>query len=178
MNEIRVLNKNFREFITEAEIKRRIGELARQINNDLAGREVVFAGILNGAFIFAADLFRKIELQAKISFVKYASYSGTGPSGSIKELIGWNDDVENRTVVVIEDIIDTGSTIELVINELITRKAAEVRIVALFLKPSACMKSINIDYVGFKIPGDFVIGYGLDYEGYGRNLSSVYTLVS
>jgi hypoxanthine phosphoribosyltransferase len=178
MNEIRILDKNFREFIPEGTIKSRIEELARQINSDLAGRDVVFLGILNGAFLFAADLFRHIEFPAKISFVKYASYRGTSSSGTIKELIGWNDDVRNKTIVIIEDIVDTGNTIERIVGELLIRKAFEVRIAALFLKPSAYLKSINIDYVGFEIPDDFVVGFGLDYDGYGRNLPSVYTLVS
>jgi hypoxanthine phosphoribosyltransferase len=178
MNEIHILDKNFREFIPGEDIKFRIEELARQINTDLSGREVVFLGILNGAFLFAADLFRLIEFPAKISFVKLASYTGSGSSGEIKELIGWNDDIKNKTVVIIEDIVDTGNTIERIVDELIIRKAYEIRIASLFFKPSAYLKSIDIDYVGFEIPDDFVIGYGLDYDGYGRNLTSVYTLVS
>jgi hypoxanthine phosphoribosyltransferase len=177
MNEIRILDKNFREFIPEGEIKSRIDELARQINSDLEGKDVVFLGILNGAFLFAADLFRRIELPSKISFVKYASYMGTSSSGTIRELIGWDDDITNKTIVIIEDIVDTGNTIERIVGELLIRKAYEVRIAALFFKRSAYLKSIDIDYVGFEIPNDFVVGYGLDYEGYGRNLSSVYKLV-
>ena len=177
MNEIRILGKNFREFITEAQIKTRIEELASQINSDMVGKEVIFLGILNGAFLFAADLFRLIEFPAKISFVKFASYRGTSSSGTIKELIGWNDDIENKTIVIIEDIIDSGNTIERIVGELLIRKAAEVRIAALFFKPSAYLKSIDIDYIGFEIPDNFVVGYGLDYEGYGRNLTSVYSLV-
>jgi hypoxanthine phosphoribosyltransferase len=177
MNEIRILGKNFREFIPEAQITGRIEELAAQINNDLAGKEVIFLGILNGAFLFAADLFRRIEFPAKISFVKYASYKGTSSSGEIKELIGWNEDIQGRTIVIIEDIVDTGNTIERIVGELLIRKALEIRIAALFFKPSAYLKDIDLDYVGFRIPNDFVIGYGLDFDGYGRNLPSVYTLV-
>jgi hypoxanthine phosphoribosyltransferase len=178
MNEIRILGKTFREFIPEAEIKRRIEELAMQINSELAGEEVIFLGILNGAFIFAADLFRRIEFPAKISFVKYASYRGTSSSGEIRELIGWNDDIQNKTIVIIEDIVDTGNTIERIVGELLIRKAKEIRIAALFLKPAAYMKNIELDYVGFNIPDNFVVGYGLDFDGYGRNLTSVYALVS
>lgn len=178
MNEIRILDRNFREFIPEREIRGRIEELARQINRDMAGKEVVFLGILNGAFIFASDLFRLIEFPAKISFVKYASYDGTSSSGTVRELIGWNEDIQDRTIVIIEDIIDTGETIEHIIDELMIRKPREVRIAALFLKPSSYMKKIDIDYIGFEIPDNFVVGYGLDYDGYGRNLTSVYTLVS
>jgi hypoxanthine phosphoribosyltransferase len=177
MNEIRILGKNFREYIPETEILGRIEELARQINSDLAGKEVIFLGILNGAFLFAADLFRRIEFPAKISFVKFASYKGTNSTGEIKELIGWNEDIHDKTIVIIEDIVDTGNTIERIVGELLIRKAGEVRIAALFFKPSAYLKDIDLDYVGFEVPNDFVIGYGLDYEGYGRNLPSVYTLV-
>jgi hypoxanthine phosphoribosyltransferase len=178
MNEIHILDKNFRRFIPEEDIKYRIKELARQINSDLSGRDVIFLGILNGAFLFAADLFRLIEFPAKISFVKFSSYRGTSSSGEIKELIGWNDDIQNKTIVIIEDIVDTGNTIERIVGDLLIRKAMEVRIAALFFKPSAYRKNIGIDYKGFEIPDDFIVGYGLDYEGYGRNLTSVYTLVS
>ena len=177
MKEIRILDKTFRELITEKAILCRIDELARQMNNDLAGKDVVFLGILNGAFLFAADLFRCINLQARISFVKLASYEGTSSSGSIKELIGWNEEIKNKTIVIIEDIVDTGNTLERIVDELVIRKAAEIKIAAMLYKPAAYTKNIPLDYVGFKIPNDFVVGYGLDYDGYGRNLSSVYTLI-
>ena len=177
MKEIRILDKKFRELITERAIQDRIEELARQVNSDLIGKEVVFLGILNGAFLFAADLIRHIDLQARISFVKLASYEGTSSSGSIKELIGWNEDIKNKTIVVIEDIVDTGNTLERIVDELVIRKVSEVRIAALLYKPAAYTKNIPLDYVGFEIPNDFVVGYGLDYDGYGRNLPSVYTLV-
>jgi len=177
MKEIRILDKNFRELITEKAIQGRIEELARQLNNDLAGKDVVFLGILNGAFLFAADLFRCIDLQARISFVKLASYEGTSSSGSIKELIGWNEDIKKKTIVVVEDIVDTGNTLERIVDELVIRKVSEVRIATMLFKPAAYTKDIPLDYVGFEIPNDFVVGYGLDYDGYGRNLPSVYTLI-
>jgi hypoxanthine phosphoribosyltransferase len=178
MKEIRILDKTFREFITEDTILKRIEELATQINSDMKGRDVVFLGILNGAFLFAADLFRRIDLEARISFVKLASYKGTSSSGSIKELIGWNEDIRNKSIVVIEDIVDTGSTLERIVGELTIRNAAEVRIATLLYKPDAYKKHIHLDYIGFEIPNDFVVGYGLDYDGYGRNLSSVYSLIN
>jgi hypoxanthine phosphoribosyltransferase len=177
MKEIRILDKNFREFLTEKVIQERIEELAMQINKDLAGKDIVFLGILNGAFLFAADLFRRIDFQAKISFVKLASYQGTSSSGSIKELIGWNEDIKNKTIVVVEDIVDTGNTLERIVDELVIRKATEIRIAALLYKPEAYTKDIPIDYIGFEIPNDFVVGFGLDYDGFGRNLPSVYTLI-
>ena len=177
MKEIRILDKTFREMITEKVIVERINELAIQVNKDLSGKDVVFLGILNGAFLFAADLFRLIDFPSRISFVKLASYEGTSSSGFIKELIGWNEDIKNKTIVVIEDIVDTGNTLERIVDELVIRKAAEIKIATLLYKPDAYSRDIPLDYVGFEIPNDFVVGYGLDYDGYGRNLTSVYTLV-
>ena len=177
MKEIRILDKNFREIITEEAIGMRIAELADQMNADLQNKDVVFLGILNGAFLFAADLFRKLKMEARISFIKLASYHGTTSQGVIKELIGWNEDIKNKTIVVIEDIVDTGNTLERIVDELVVRKAHEIKIAALLYKPDAYRKDIPLDYIGFEIPNDFVVGYGLDYDGYGRNLPSVYTLI-
>jgi hypoxanthine phosphoribosyltransferase len=140
MKEIRILDKKFREFLTEKVIQQRIKELAMQMNNDLSGKEVVFLGILNGAFLFAADLIRRINFPARISFVKLASYQGTGSSGSIKELIGWNEDIKNKTIVIVEDVIDTGNTLERIVDELVMRKAYEVRIAAMLHKPGHTLK--------------------------------------
>jgi hypoxanthine phosphoribosyltransferase len=177
MRETVILDKKFREMISGEAISKRIDEMAEEINRDYKGKDVVFLGILNGAFLFAADLFKKIDLRARISFVKLASYEGTRSSGSVKELIGWNEDIKGMEVIVVEDIVDTGHTLELIIGELKVRKVSAVRIATLLLKPDAYKKKIPVDYVGFKIPNDFVVGYGLDYDGYGRNLPSVYTLV-
>ena len=177
MKEIQILDKKFSEYLTEKVIQQRIEELAKQVNEELAGKEVVFLGILNGAFLFAADLFRRIDFPARISFVKLASYQGTSSSGSIKELIGWNEDINNKTIVVIEDIVDTGNTLERIVDELVIRKAAEIRIAALLYKPEAYTKDIPLHYIGFEIPNNFVVGFGLDYDGFGRNLPSVYTLI-
>src|SRR5512138_2336060 len=117
MKEIRILDKTFGEFIPQEKILSRVDELALQINEDMKGKDVVFIGILNGAFLFAADLFRRIEIEARISFVKLASYQGTSSSGSIKELIGWNEEIRNKSVIVIEDIVDTGHTLERIMGE-------------------------------------------------------------
>ena len=178
MKEIRILNKKFRELIPEKEINARIIKLAEEINRDYAGKEVVFLGILNGAFLFAADLIRNVDLKSQISFVKLASYEGTASSGRIDELIGWNEDITDKNVIIIEDIVDTGDTLVRVVDDLNIRKAAEIKIAALLMTPDAYKKDIPIDYVGFKIPNDFVIGYGLDYNGYGRNFKSIYSLLS
>ena len=176
MKEITLLDKKFREFITCEEIKERIEAIGARINSDLAGKDVVFLGILNGSFLFAADLIRCINIQSRISFLKLASYEGTKSSGSIKELIGWNEDIKGKTIVVIEDIVDTGHTLERIVDELNMRKASEIKIAALLFKPSAYTKQIPLDYVGFEIPNKFVVGFGLDYDGFGRNLCSIYSL--
>jgi hypoxanthine phosphoribosyltransferase len=177
MKEIDVLDRTFTEMITEEEIQQRVGELASRINRDYEGKEVLFLGILNGSFLFAAELFKKISLRARISFLKLASYEGTGTTGSVKQLIGLNEDLQGTEVVVIEDIVDTGNTLEMIVGELNRKNAAGVRIATLLLKPDSYTKTIPVDYVGFSIPNDFVVGYGLDYSGYGRNLPSLYTLV-
>jgi hypoxanthine phosphoribosyltransferase len=177
MNEVRVLDKTFRELISEQSIRKRIDEIALQLNRDFVGNEVIFVGILNGAFMFAADLFRKIDLNARITFVKLASYQGINSSGSIKELIGWNEDMVNKIVIVVEDIVDTGATLERIVNELVIRNVAEIKIATMLLKPTAYSKDIPINYIGFEIPNKFVVGYGLDYCGFGRNLRSIYSLV-
>lgn len=178
MKEIRVLDKTFKEYISEKEISVRLDAIAEKINIDFAGEEVVFLGILNGAFLVAADLFKRINIKAKISFVKLASYEGTKSSGTIKELIGWNEDIKNKFVIIIEDIVDTGNTLERIVDELLIRKVSGIKVATLLFKPDAYTKEIPVDYIGFEIPNDFVIGYGLDYDGYGRNLPSIYTLVS
>jgi hypoxanthine phosphoribosyltransferase len=178
MKEIQVLDKRFKEYISEKEITERIDALAEKINNDFEGNEVVFLGILNGAFLFAAELFKRINLKAKISFVKLASYEGTKSSGTIKELIGWNEEIKNKNIIIIEDIVDTGNTLERIVDELVIRKVSGIKVATLLFKPEAYTKDIPLDYVGFEIPNDFVIGYGLDYDGYARNLPSIYILVN
>lgn len=178
MDEIVIKGRRFRKFIDEIRINEAVKGMAERMSADLQNRdEVLFLGILNGAFLFAADLFRQIELQASISFLKLASYEGTVSSGSIKELIGWNEDVRDKTVVIIEDIIDTGGTLEIIMGGLKARKAKEIIIATLLFKPEAYTGETKPDYAGFIIPKEFVVGYGLDYDGYGRNLPAIYSLV-
>ena len=176
MNEITVLDREFSIYITEDEIQSRITAMAEKLNEDLRGQDVLFFGVLNGVFLFAADLFRRITLNAQISFIKLASYDGTSSSGKIKELIGWNEDITGKTVIVLEDIVDTGYTLERVIGELKLRQAADIKVCALLFKPEAYLRDIPIDYIGFEIQNNFVIGYGLDYDGFGRNLKAIYKL--
>ncbi len=177
MKEVTILDKRFREYIAEDKIEKRIRELASEIDREMKGKEVMFLGILNGAFLFAADLFKRMEIPCRITFLKLASYQGTQSSGTIKELIGWNEDVSGKTVIVLEDIIDTGGTLERIVGELELRKAGEIKVATLLFKPEAYTKGIKIDYIGFSIPNEFVVGYGLDYDGYGRNLPSIYSIV-
>ncbi len=176
MNEITVLDREFSVYITEDEIQSRVSALAEKINEDLKGQDVLFFGVLNGVFLFAADLFRQINVSCQISFIKLASYDGTSSTGKIKELIGWNEDITGKTVVLLEDIVDTGATLDRVIGELRLRKAADIKICTLLFKPEAYTRDIPLDYIGFEIPNSFVVGYGLDYDGYGRNLKAIYKL--
>ncbi|NMC38653.1 MAG: hypoxanthine phosphoribosyltransferase [Bacteroidales bacterium] len=177
LKEVNILDKKFRELIPEQSLQERIDEMAARINFDFEGKEVVFVGILNGAFMFAADLFKRIDLKARITFIKLASYTGTSSSGAIKELIGWNEELKDKQVIIVEDIVDTGETLEYTVNNLIIRNVTDIKIASLLLKPESYRKNIKIDYVGYEIPNDFVVGYGLDYNGFGRNLPSVYTMI-
>ena len=176
MKEITILDRKFWEMIPASDIDTRIAEMAEEINRDYEGKEVVFLVILNGAFMFASDLFRRIRLDAKISFVKLVSYEGIRSSGNVRELIDINEDISDKHLIVIDDIVDTGHTMEAIIEELSKRKVAGVKVATLLFKPAAYLKNLPVDYVGFKIPNDFVVGYGLDYEGFGRNMTSIYTL--
>ncbi len=176
MEKVRILDKQFRLFITPEEIRDIVREMAGKINRDLAGKEVIFVGILNGVFIFAADLFRQIHLDARITFLRLASYQGTQSTGRVKQLIGLSEDLKDRTVVVIEDIVDTGTTLDHIIRQLNSFQPAEIRIATLLLKPEVYHHNIPLDYVGKEIPNRFIIGYGLDYDGYGRNLEGIYVL--
>ena len=179
MKEIKILDKNFKELISESNITNRIMELADTINNDYSGKEVIFLGILNGAFLFAAELYKRIDILSRISFVKLASYQGTKSTGIVKELIGWNEDIKGKEIIVVEDVVDTGHTLDRIIDELRIRKAGNVRIATLLYKPDSFQykDKMKLDYVGFEIENNFVVGYGLDYDGYGRNLPAVYTLI-
>jgi len=177
MQEIVILDKKFRESIPEEAISRRIDEMAMELNRDYSGREVLFLGILNGAFIFASEIFKRINLKARISFVKIASYRGTKSTGAVSQLIGLNEDLKEMDVVILEDIVDSGQTLESIVDSLILKKVKSICIATLLLKPEDYSAKFRIDYIGFSIPNDFVVGYGLDYDGFGRNLTSVYTLV-
>lgn len=176
MQTVTLHDKTFELFIAENAIQQSISALAVQINADYAGKNPLFLGILNGSFLFAADLFRQIEGNAEISFLKMASYQGTATTGKISELIGLNEDIINRHVIIIEDIVDTGITLEKIINDLIAKQPASIAIATLLFKPAAYQKNIPVNYVGMEVGNDFLVGYGLDYDGLGRNLKEIYKL--
>lgn len=174
---ITVKDKTFRVSMTEAEIKSRVRELAQQISADMEGRNPLFLAVLNGAFIFAADLMREMTIPCEVSFVKLASYQGTTSTGHIKEVLGINEDLTGRTVIILEDIVESGLTIKRMIESLGTRNPASVHVCTLFFKPDRLKEDLHLDYVAFPIPNDFILGYGLDYDQQGRGLKDLYTLV-
>jgi hypoxanthine phosphoribosyltransferase len=177
MFKIRILDKEFKLFIPPEKIQAEVQNLADRINADLKNEDVVFIGILNGAFMFASDLLRKITFNAQVSFVKLTSYQGTLSTGKVKRLIGINEVLKDKSIVIIEDIIDTGVTIESIIQQIKGFRPRQIFVATLLLKPELYLKKeIKIDYVGFRIPKDFLVGYGLDYQGYGRNLRGLYKL--
>ncbi len=177
MEKIKLLDKEFSISIPSENISKTVDRIAGNINVDLAGEQVIFLGILNGAFMFASDLIRKIGFPAQISFLKLASYQGTINTQTVKRLIGINEDIKGKVIVILEDIVDSGLTIDNIVKQLKGYEPASVKIATLLFKPGAYIKDIPLDYVGFEIPNSFVVGYGLDYKGYGRNLDSIYSLI-
>lgn len=177
MERIKVGDKEFAISIPEENILKEIDHLADRLNRDLEGKNPLFLCVLNGSFVFAADLFRRITIPAEISFVKLASYEGTASTGVIKEVIGLSENIAGRTVVVVEDIVDTGCTMQKLLENLGTRSPESIHICTLLLKPEKLKVPLNVEYVALEIPNDFIVGYGLDYDGYGRNLRNIYTVV-
>ncbi|MBS1585630.1 MAG: hypoxanthine phosphoribosyltransferase [Bacteroidetes bacterium] len=176
MTTIQVHDKTFTPYITAAQIQQRVKELGAQIDKDYAGKKPIFISILNGSFIFAADLFRCITVETEISFIKLASYKGTSSTGHVVTAIGMEERLEGRHVIILEDIIDTGKTLSAFIPEIMQRHPASLKIATFLTKPEALQHDVHADYVGFEIPNNFVVGYGLDYDGLGRNLPELYTL--
>ena len=177
MSIIKIKDKTFEVSIPEAEIKARVKAVAKQICQDMAGRNPLLLAVLNGSFIFAADLMREMDIPCEISFVKLASYQGTTSTGTIKEVLGINEDLAGRTVIIVEDIVESGLTMQRMIESLGTRNPASVHICTLLLKPERLKVPLNIEYVAFSIPNDFILGYGRDYDQQGRQLKDIYTLV-
>jgi hypoxanthine phosphoribosyltransferase len=177
MEKIKILDKYFEIFISQEEIEKRILEMAIKMNADFKGKNPIFLGILNGSFMFAAELFKNLDIDCSISFLKLASYQGTSSSGNIKQLLGLNENLSGRTVVILEDIIDTGITMENIVKQLKGFDPKQILISTLLYKPKAYNNCYPIDYYCFDIPNDFIVGYGLDYDGFGRNLKHIYKIV-
>jgi len=175
MKQLKVLDLDFEIYLQEKVLKERIAQVASEIRLELNGKTPHFVAILNGSFVFASDLLRAYSADCKISFVKLSSYDGVVSTGTVEELIGLKDIGKEEAIVVIEDIVDTGTTL-LKIDEIFKSKGKEWQIVSLFFKPKAYCGNRKIDFVGFEIPNDFIVGYGLDYNGFGRNLKNVYKL--
>ena len=177
MDSVQVKDKNFQIYIQEEKIISRVNEVAAQISRDLADKKPLFLAVLNGSFVFAADLMRHITIPCEISFVKLASYEGTVSTGKVVEVMGLNEDITGRDVIIVEDIVDTGKTMERMLDTLGTRNPNSLHICTLLLKPEKLKIPLNIEYAAMEIPNDFIVGYGLDYDQEGRNLRDIYTLV-
>ena len=176
MKTVKLHNKEFEMFITETEISAIVHSMANQINNSVI-KDPLFIAVLNGSFLFAADIMRKINIpNCEISFIKLSSYLGTESTGEVNELIGLGKNIRNRNVVILEDIIDTGITLEKIISLLEKEEVTNIKAATLLFKPEAYKKDIEIDFIGKSIPNDFVVGYGLDYDEIGRNLPHIYKL--
>jgi hypoxanthine phosphoribosyltransferase len=177
MSIIKVHDKQFQPYIGAKELQLRIKEMADQINKDLEGEKPLFIAILNGSFMFAADIFKYLTIEAEISFIKLVSYKGTKSTGNVVTSIGLDEDLYGRTVVILEDIVDTGKTLHQFLPQLEHQQPKKLMIAALLTKPEALLHPIKIDYLGFSVPNKFLLGYGLDYDGLGRNLPEIYQLI-
>ncbi|MBL7708570.1 MAG: hypoxanthine phosphoribosyltransferase [Chitinophagaceae bacterium] len=174
---IKVHDKSFDTYLSEEVIQNRIKEMAAEISRDYAGKRPLFIAILNGSFMFAADLFKHLSINAEICFIKLASYKGMKSSGNVVTSIGLEDDLFGKDVVIVEDIVDTGKTLHNFLPKLLHQQPKSLKIASLLHKPEATEYPLQLDYIGFDIPNKFVVGYGLDYDGLGRNLKEIYQLV-
>ncbi|NTW32407.1 MAG: hypoxanthine phosphoribosyltransferase [Bacteroidetes bacterium] len=178
MKTVKIKDKEFSLSIKADDINTAVSKIAKKINKDYKDKNPVFLVILNGSFMFASDLFKKLDIQCEISFLKVASYhGGTTTTGKVKTLIGLTEDIKDRSVIIVEDIVDTGHTINELFEILIPQNPSEIKICTLLFKPDAYKGKIILDYIGFEIPNDFIVGYGLDYDGFGRNLGDIYKII-
>jgi hypoxanthine phosphoribosyltransferase len=178
MKSVKIRDKEFELFIPEAEILKSIERVAGQINEELRDKDPLFVCILNGSFMFASELMKRVNIACEISFVRMAYYQGTKSTGKIKEIYGLDDDITGRTVVIIEDIVDTGHTMSLILDQMTCENPNDLRVATLLFKPHALKTNVKLDYVALEIPNDFIVGFGLDYDGYGRNLADIYKIKS
>jgi len=177
MEKLQIKDKTFAVSIPAAQLQKEICRVAGELNRDMEGKEPLFLPVLNGSFIFAADLLREITVPCEISFIKLASYAGTHSTGEIREVIGLSKDITNRHVVIVEDIIDSGLTMAHMIETLQKQNPASISVCSMLVKPDALKVQVPIDYCCLEIPNDFIVGFGLDYDGFGRNTKDIYTLV-
>ncbi|MEI9810200.1 MAG: hypoxanthine phosphoribosyltransferase [Bacteroidota bacterium] len=177
MAEIRVHDKSFETYLSEETILQRVKEMAGAISKDYAGKRPLFIAILNGSFMFASDLFKQLDMEAELCFIKLASYKGMKSSGNVVTSIGLEDDLFGKDVIIVEDIVDTGKTLHNFLPKLLHQQPASLKIAALLNKPEATEYPLELHYIGFDIPDKFVVGYGLDYNGLGRNLKEIYQLI-
>ncbi|PRY11564.1 hypoxanthine phosphoribosyltransferase [Pontibacter ummariensis] len=168
----------FSTYIFEEEIIARVNMLAEQINKEYEHKQPLFLAVLNGSFMFTADLMKRISIPCEISFIRLASYQDMQSTGKVKEILGLSEDIHSRHVVVLEDIVDTGHTVHGLLQQLKERKPASVEVATLLLKPDCLQHPLDVKYVARSIPNDFVVGYGLDYNGLGRNLRDIYKIIS
>lgn len=171
---ITIKDKQFELFIEQEVIEQGIKRIAGQINADLKGKDPIFLAVLNGAFMFAGELMKEISVPSEITFVRLASYHGTSTTHRVQEVLGLNENIEGRYVVIVEDIVDSGNTMVELKKQLKKHNPQEVKVATLLFKPAALRQKLHIDYVALEIPNDFIVGYGLDYDGYGRNLKDIY----
>ena len=177
MSVITVHDKQFETYLSDDVIQERVKEIAEQINKDYAGKRLLFIAILNGAFMFASDMFKQLTLEADICFIKLASYKGMKSSGKVVSTIGLEEDIFDKDVIIVEDIVDTGKTLHHFLPRLLHQQPKSLKIATLLHKPDATAFPLTLDYVGFAIPDKFVVGYGLDYSGLGRNLKEIYQVM-
>ena len=177
MSVIQIKDKRFKTFIPEEQIMKEVARVADEINRDLSGTNPLFISVLNGSFMFTADLMKHLTMPCEVSFVKLASYEGTSSTGKVKALVGLGDDITGRTVVIVEDIVDTGLTMKQLVETLRARGPKDIKIATLLVKPDKLKVELDINYVAMNIPNDFIVGYGLDYDGLGRNYRDIYTVI-
>jgi hypoxanthine phosphoribosyltransferase len=173
---VKLHDKEFVPFIDENTLRERVSHLGAQISKNFEGKNPIILGVLNGAFMFLSDLTKHISIPCEISFIKLSSYSATSSTGKVSELIGLQEDLKDRYVIVVEDIVDTGLSMKVLLEKLQKKEPCKIDIVSMLLKPEALVHRVNVDYIGFEIPNKFVVGYGLDYNGLGRNLPEIYQL--
>ena len=177
METIHIKDRDFRVSIPEEEILKKVDAVAAAINRDLAGKNPLFLAVLNGSFMFASDLMKRLTIPCEISFVKLASYQGVTSTGKVRDVIGINENLTGRTLVIVEDIVESGTTMQHMLETLGTYSPESIHICTLLVKPEKLKVNLNIEYAAMEIPNDFIVGYGLDYDGFGRNYKDIYTVI-